>query len=94
VDVRDVADAHASAVERGRAGQRYIVGGHNLTLHELLTVTARVAGVRPPTWKLSTRTVDGLIGLGDVLRLPLPDLTKTIRLWQPLSSDKAQRELA
>jgi len=93
VDVRDVADAHVGAVERGRTGQRYLVGGHNLTLHELLTATARVAGVRPPARKLSAWMVDGLIGLGDALRLPLPDLTKTIRLWQPLSSDKARREL-
>jgi len=93
VDVRDVAHAHVDAVERGRTGQRYIIGGHNLTLQELLTTTARVAGVQPPAWKLSTRTVDGLINMGDVLHLPLPDLTKTIRLWQPLSSEKARREL-
>jgi dihydroflavonol-4-reductase len=81
------------AVERGRAGQRYILGGHNLTLQELLTTTARVAGVRAPRWKLSTRTVNWLFAVGEGLRLPLPDLVKTVRFWQPLNDHKAQREL-
>ncbi len=93
VDVRDVAEAHVSAAERGRAGQRYILGGHNLALQEVLTTTAHVAGVQPPKWKLSARTVDAVIGVGDWLRLPLPDLVKTIRHWQPIDSEKARREL-
>ena len=93
VDVRDVASAHVVAAERGRMGQRYILGGHNLTLNELLTTTARAAGVQPPRWKLSRRTVDWLIGASDLLHLPLPDLVKTIHFWQPLNSKKARREL-
>jgi dihydroflavonol-4-reductase len=93
VDVRDVASAHVAAAERGRSGQRYIVGGHNLTLQELLTTAAQAAGLRPPRWKLATGTVDAVIGAGDWLHLPLPDLVKTIRFWQPLDSSKAQREL-
>jgi nucleoside-diphosphate-sugar epimerase len=52
-----------------------------------------VSGLQPPRWKLATRTVDAVIRVGDWLRLPLPDLVKTIRQWQPLNSDKAQREL-
>ena len=93
VDVRDVAAAHITAAERGRVGQRYILGGHNLTLQEVLTTTAQVSGIQPPRWKLSTRTVDAVIRSSDWLRLPLPDLVKTIRQWQPLNSEKAQREL-
>jgi dihydroflavonol-4-reductase len=93
VDARDVAVAQIAAAERGRVGQRYILGGHNLTLKELLTTTAHVAGIQSPRWELSTRTVDWLMGVGDVLRLPLPDLVKTMRFWQPLNSEKAQREL-
>jgi len=94
VDVRDVASAHVAAAECGRIGQRYILGGHNLTLQELLTTTAQVAGVRPPRWKLANQAVDAFIGASEWLHVPLPDLVKTIRLWQPLDSDKAQRELA
>ena len=93
VDVRDMAAAHVSAAERGRAGQRYILGGHNLALQEVLTTTAQVAGVQPPRWKLSARTVDAVIRVGDWLRLPLPDLVKTIRHWQPVDSERARREL-
>jgi dihydroflavonol-4-reductase len=93
VDVRDVAAAQVTAAERGRVGQRYILGGHNLTLQQVLAITAEVSGIRPPRWKLSTRTVDAVIRIGDWLRLPLPDLVKTIRQWQPLNSEKAQREL-
>jgi len=93
VDVRDVAAAHVTAAERGRVGQRYILGGHNLTLQELLTTTAQVAGVPPPRWKLSTQMVNRVIRVSDALHLPLPDLVKTLRLWQPLNSEKAQREL-
>ena len=93
VDVRDVAAAHVTAAERGRVGQRYILGGHNLTLEELLRTTAQVAGIQPPRWKLSTQTVDAVIHISNGLRLPLPDLVKTIRHWQPLDSEKAQREL-
>jgi dihydroflavonol-4-reductase len=36
IDVRDVAEAHIAAAERGRAGERYLLGGHNLShLHYL-----------------------------------------------------------
>ena len=37
VDVRDVADAHIAAWEKGRSGERYIVVGHNLTFRELVS---------------------------------------------------------
>jgi dihydroflavonol-4-reductase len=93
VDVRDVVAAHITAAERGRVGQRYILGGYNLTLQEVLTTTAQVAGVRPPRWKLSTGTVDAVIRISEGMHLPLPDLVKTIRHWQPVNSDKAQSEL-
>jgi len=92
VDVREVAAAHIAAVERGRVGQRYIVGGHNLTLQEMLTIAARAAGVKPPRWEIPLRVVDVFISASNWLRLPLPDLAKALRLWQPLNPEKAQRE--
>jgi dihydroflavonol-4-reductase len=93
VDVRDVARAHVIAAERGCSGQRYILGGHNLLLLDLLATTARVANVPPPRWRLSPWLVDWLLAAGDAMRLPVPDLAKGIRLWQPLNCEKAQREL-
>ena len=48
VHVDDVAEGHALALERGRIGERYILGGENLVLRELLTLVANVAGRSPP----------------------------------------------
>jgi dihydroflavonol-4-reductase len=48
VDVRDVARGHVLALERGRSGERYILGGVDLTLAEVFTLIARTAGRRPP----------------------------------------------
>jgi dihydroflavonol-4-reductase len=47
VDVEDVAAGHVLAAERGRIGQRYILGGENLTLRQLLDILSAVSG-RPP----------------------------------------------
>jgi dihydroflavonol-4-reductase len=48
VDVRDTADALLRAMERGRAGQRYLIGACNLTVREFFGRVARIAGVEPP----------------------------------------------
>jgi len=43
VDVEDVADGHLLAAERGRVGERYILGGENLTLKQVLDLLAEVS---------------------------------------------------
>jgi dihydroflavonol-4-reductase len=48
VDVRDVARGMIAAWHKGRRGERYILGGHNMTYRELFETIAGVAGVRPP----------------------------------------------
>ena len=48
VDVRAVAEAHLAAAERGRPGERYILGDRNMTLHELLQSLARITGHPAP----------------------------------------------
>ena len=53
VHVDDVAEGHRLAYERGRIGRRYILGGDNLSLLEIFTAIARLAGVRPPRFKLA-----------------------------------------
>lgn len=47
-DVRDVARGHAAALERGRTGEAYVLGGHDLELEEFMRRTASLAGVPPP----------------------------------------------
>jgi dihydroflavonol-4-reductase len=52
VDVRDVAAGHLLAAERGRLGERYILGHRNMTLKEILETLAGIAGVSAPRLRL------------------------------------------
>jgi dihydroflavonol-4-reductase len=49
VDVKDVARGHLLAVEKGRSGVRYIIGGENLTLKEVLDKLAAITGLPSPS---------------------------------------------
>ena len=55
VDVRDVAGGVAAALEHGRSGQRYILGGRNMTYLELWTLMAQTMNKRPPTRPMRDR---------------------------------------
>ena len=57
VDVEDVAAGHLLAAERGRVGERYILGGENLTLYEIFLRLGRLSAIRPPRLKLSASLV-------------------------------------
>jgi dihydroflavonol-4-reductase len=48
VHVDDVAAGHLMALDRGRVGERYILGGENMTLREILAQISRLAGRKPP----------------------------------------------
>ena len=52
VHVRDVAAGHVLAAEKGRPGQRYILGHANMTLAHILAELARLSGKRAPTTKI------------------------------------------
>jgi dihydroflavonol-4-reductase len=52
VAVEDAGRAHVLALERGRPGERYLVGGQNLSLAEVMDLFARHAGTRPPAWRM------------------------------------------
>jgi len=95
VDVRDVAAAHIAAVERGRRGERYILGGHNYSVREALETAARVAGARPPRFGIPLWAIQALIWLGDRMPfLPLPaNHLRALPLWQGYNTIKAQTEL-
>jgi dihydroflavonol-4-reductase len=55
VDARDAAAATAAALERGRAGERYLLGAANWTLKELFARVGRVANVAPPRLRLPAK---------------------------------------
>jgi dihydroflavonol-4-reductase len=101
VDVRDVARAHVVALERGRPGERYILGGHNTTIGAALTSAARLAGISAPRARLPA-TLALLVGkLGEVAALAIPgrpflpfsEAIEMIRHGQHYDCTKAQREL-
>jgi dihydroflavonol-4-reductase len=52
VDVRDTAAGHLLACERGRTGERYILGSENLTLAQILQKLAAITGKKAPSVKL------------------------------------------
>jgi len=93
VDVRDVAEAHVSAAERGRVGERYLLGGHNLSIADLIAVTARIAGVEQPRWRIP----NAVLSLAGALSRWLPGdpaaILRTRHLLQPFSNAKAAAEL-
>jgi dihydroflavonol-4-reductase len=95
VDVRDVASGHLKAAERGKPGERYVLGGKDMSWVELFERVGRLAGVRHPLLVLPTE-VSELAGIAETLRLPMPIAPEGFVLmaqnWR-YSSAKARREL-
>jgi dihydroflavonol-4-reductase len=52
VDVEEIARMHLAALERGRFGERYILGGENLTLKQILDKLAEITGLPSPSMKV------------------------------------------
>ena len=99
-DVRDFADGMVRAAERGRAGERYLLTGENVTADELLRRAGAIAGVRAPRWKpplVLVRGVVDVIGLvSRVRRRPPPvtrDVLQVIGRYAWYDSAKARTEL-
>jgi dihydroflavonol-4-reductase len=94
----DVAEGHLAALERGRTGERYILGGENLTHARFFRMIAEIAGVRPPRLALPTWLIRGAAGPVDVARtfvqLPLNgDLLRFAGRYFYYDTRKSQEEL-
>ncbi len=63
IDVDDCAAGHVLAEEKGRVGERYILGNHNVTWRDFFEVVCRIAGVPAPRLPLP-RTMSAVIALG------------------------------
>lgn len=57
VDVDDVAIGHLRAMERGRIGERYILGNRNLSLREVFETLSRLTGIKAPRLKLPWQAI-------------------------------------
>ncbi len=51
VAVEDVARAHVAALERGRTGERYLIGGENLSMDRIWELLAEISGRPAPRWR-------------------------------------------
>ena len=90
VDVRDVAKGHLLAAERGRAGERYVLGGHDAGWVELLERVGELSGVHHPLVVLppeARRPALARGGGGD--RVDGPELDATPRRRRAASSATA-----
>jgi len=100
VDVRDTADGHWLASERGRVGERYILGSENLTLAQILQKLAAITGRKAPTvrlpyavaWCAGACSTAWAGVTGKPPRVPLNGVRMAKKkMW--VSHEKARREL-
>jgi len=101
VDVRECARGHLAALEKGRSGERYILGGENLTLKQILDKLAAITGLPSPRVRLpyavalASGVVDTVV-TGVVLRREPRVTIDAVRMGRKkmfVSSAKAEREL-
>jgi dihydroflavonol-4-reductase len=101
VDVRECARGHLAALEKGKSGERYILGGENLTLKQILDMLGKISGLPSPTIKLpyffalAAGVVDENV-TGRLLRREPRATVDAVRMGKKkmfASSGKAEREL-
>jgi dihydroflavonol-4-reductase len=98
--VDDVALGHWLAYERGRIGERYVLGGEDLALKDILAVIADIVGRRPPTIRLPHAAVMPIAVIAEALARftgkPPVATVEEVRMSKKrmfFSSAKARREL-
>jgi dihydroflavonol-4-reductase len=101
VDATECARGHVSALQRGTSGERYILGGENMTLKQILDALGKITGLSSPKVKLpyffalATGVVDETI-TGRLLKREPRATIDAVRMGKKkmfASSSKAQREL-
>jgi dihydroflavonol-4-reductase len=100
VHVDDVATGHLAALERGKIGERYILGGHNVHLSEMLAAIATLMGRRPPRVRMPRSAIVPLAVAAESIarftgREPLVtlDALRMSKYRMFFTSAKAQRDL-
>lgn len=100
VHVDDVAEGHWLAYQKGTVGERYILGGQNLSLRELLVEIADIVGRTPPRWRLPHSAVmpiayaaEGWARLTGTQPIATVEEVRMSKKRMFFSSAKAEREL-
>jgi dihydroflavonol-4-reductase len=100
VHVDDVANGHLLARDAGIPGERYILGGADLSLKEILAMVASHSGRKPPLVRLPRAAVYPVAVIGELLArlfgsepLVTRDELRMARKHMYFSSSKAEREL-
>ncbi|MEA3462543.1 MAG: SDR family oxidoreductase [Bacteroidota bacterium] len=100
VHVEDVVSGHLLAMEKGKPGERYVLGGENISYLQLFDYVREVSGVRKKLFKIPLLFMLAAAGLMMVLskltgRPPLivPNLVRKFNHNWIVSSDKAVRDL-
>jgi len=100
VHVDDVAAGHLAALRRGRIGERYILGGQNVLLADMLREIAAVVGRRPPRLRMSRRLLFPAAAVAEMIasrtgREPFLTLDglRMAKHRMYFTSDKAARDL-
>jgi dihydroflavonol-4-reductase len=99
-DAGDTAEGHLLAFERGRPGERYILGSENLTLEQIFQMLERISGVQAPKTRVpyALAYAAGVVSSGIARltgRTPLAplDAVRMSRKKMFVTSEKAAREL-
>ncbi|OGN72524.1 MAG: hypothetical protein A2X25_13985 [Chloroflexi bacterium GWB2_49_20] len=94
VDVRDVAIGHLFAAQKGRFGERYILGGYNMSIKTIIDIVSCQFKVHPPRFEISIKTIQRLVNLVDHIPfLSTGNHMRAIPLWQSYNTEKAENEL-
>jgi dihydroflavonol-4-reductase len=100
VHVDDVAEGHVLALEKGRVGERYVLGGDNMLLKDVLALVADVVHRRPPSICLPEAVVwpvaflmEKLAKVTGIVPMMTRDHLKMARKKMFYSSAKAKSEL-
>lgn len=94
--VDDIAEGIILALEKGRAGERYILGGENLSVEETVRLALEIGGKKAPVLRMPNSLVKGVVNTMAKLGLPTPAVPEVLdyaTLYWFMDSSKAKREL-
>lgn len=100
VDIDDVVRGHLLAMQKGRTGERYILGGENLSFGELIIRINAIIGRKPPRFHVPVAAMGMMAGALRFLNMlgvdihMTPELVRQVCSWYLyVDSGKAEREL-